>query len=263
MSTEQTITVNRKLSIQKAGCKGCKEDAGPAIAFEYAFQPIVRLSDRSVFAHEALIRGPNGESAYSVLSQVNDTNRYRFDQACREKAVKTAAAVGMKELLSINFFPNAVYEPAACIQSTFRACMEHNFPTERIMFEVTEGERVDDRPHLVNIFESYNRLGFTTAIDDFGAGYAGLSLLSEYQPHVVKIDMELVRDIDSSKAKQAIVHGVVLTCRMIGSLVVAEGIETKAERDCLAAIGIDLMQGYFFARPAFRSLATIDPANFA
>lgn len=259
---EQMTTGNDKIAIQKIGCKGCKADGGPAIAFEYAFQPIVSLSGRSVFAHEALIRGPNGESAYSVLSQINDSNRYRFDQACREKAVKTAAEVGMKELLSINFLPNAVYEPAACIQSTFRACVEHDFPTERIMFEVTEGERVDDRPHLINIFENYNRFGFKTAIDDFGAGYAGLSLLSEYQPHVVKIDMELVRNIDTSKAKQAIVQGVVLTCGMIDSLVVAEGIETKAERDCLAAIGIDLMQGYLFARPAFRSLARLDPDSF-
>lgn len=263
MSMGQATTVNRKIVAEKVGCKGCKEHVGSAIAFEYAFQPIVSLSSHSIFAYEALIRGPQGESAYSVLSQVNDSNRYRFDQACREKAVKTAAEVGMKELLSINFLPNAVYEPAACIQSTFRACMEHDFPTDRIMFEVTEGERVDDRPHLINIFENYNRFGFKTAIDDFGAGYAGLSLLSEYQPHVVKIDMELVRNIQSSKAKQAIVHGVVLTCKMIGSLVVAEGIETKPERDCLAGIGIDLMQGYLFTRPAFRSLATIDPDTFA
>lgn len=259
---EQTTAGSYKIAVQKNGCKGCKGDEGPLIPFEYAFQPIVSFSGRSVFAHEALIRGPNGESAYSVLSQINDDHRYRFDQACRTKAVKTAAEIGMKELLSINFLPNAVYEPAACIQSTFRACMEHDFPTERIMFEVTEGERVDDRPHLINIFESYNRFGFKTAIDDFGAGYAGLSLLSEYQPHVVKIDMELVRNIDTSKPKQAIVQGVVLTCGMIGSLVVAEGIETKAERDCLAAIGIDLMQGYLFARPAFRSLAQLDQDCF-
>jgi EAL domain-containing protein (putative c-di-GMP-specific phosphodiesterase class I) len=114
----------------------------------------------------------------------------------------------LQEYLSINFLPNAVYQPAACIRSTFEAAQRYQFPIERIIFEVTEGERVDDRPHLVNIFREYSRFGFRTAIDDFGAGYAGLNLLSEYQPDIVKIDMDLIRDIDTSKPKQVIVHGI-------------------------------------------------------
>lgn len=213
---------------------------------------------RSVFAHEALVRGPQGESAWSVLSQVTDANRYQFDQACRVKAVKTAASLQMRELLSINFLPNAVYEPAACIRSTFEACQTFGFATEQLMFEVTEGERVDDRPHLINIFESYRKFGFKTAIDDFGAGYAGLNLLSGFQPHVVKIDMELVRDIDSSRVKQAIVSGIVLTCGQIGSAVIAEGVETRAELQCLASLGVQLIQGYYFCKPVFQGLGVID-----
>lgn len=102
----------------------------------------------------------------------------------------------MKELLSINFLPNAVYRPEVCIRSTFEAARVHGFPTEKIIFEVTEGEQVQDRAHLVNIFREYRRFGFQTAIDDFGAGYAGLNLLAEYQPDLIKIDMDLVRGID-------------------------------------------------------------------
>ena len=91
---------------------------------------------------------------------------------------------------------------------------------------MTEGERVQDRAHLVNIFREYQRFGFRTAIDDFGAGYAGLNLLAEYQPHIVKIDMDLVRDIDTSPARQAIVRGVAAMCSDLGITVLAEGIET-------------------------------------
>lgn len=258
MNPEKSIPIGEHDAATKAACQGCKSDQPLGIDFEFAFQPIVNIVTRTVFAHEALVRGPHGEPAWSVLSQVTDANRYQFDQACRVKAVQTAAALHMRELLSINFLPNAVYEPAACIRSTFEACRTHGFATEQLMFEVTEGERVDDRPHLINIFENYRRFGFKTAIDDFGAGYAGLNLLSGFQPHVVKIDMELIRDVDSSKVKQAIVSGIVLTCAQIGSEVIAEGVETRAELECLAHLGIELIQGFYFCKPVFQALGTID-----
>jgi EAL domain-containing protein (putative c-di-GMP-specific phosphodiesterase class I) len=262
MQTEMIIPIHDEKirnSAAEKSCGQCRSGAQLDLEFEFAFQPIVNVRTRSIYAHEALVRGPKGESAYSVISRINERNRYQFDQACRVKAVRTAAQLGMKELLSINFMPNAVYEPAACIRSTFEAAKTYGFPTSRIIFEVTEGERVDDRPHLVNIFESYKRFGFLTAIDDFGAGYAGLNLLAEYQPHIVKLDMELIRGIDQSPPKQAIVRGVIHICASVGSLVLAEGIETRAERDWLANAGIELMQGYHFCRPAFQALGVISP----
>lgn len=239
------------------GCSGCRSADGLDFDFEYAYQPIVDLATRTIYAHEALVRGSGGESAYSVLSKVNDTNRYQFDQACRVKAIQGAAALGMQGLLSINFLPNAVYRPEACIRSTLAAAIEYNFPIERIIFEVTESEQVMDRPHLVNIFREYQRFGFHTAIDDFGAGYAGLNLLAEFQPSIIKIDMDLVRGIDQSAPKRAIVKGIVSICNDLNIRVLAEGIETPQERDCLREAGIRLMQGYLFARPAFQALGTI------
>ncbi len=241
------------------GCKACRTDGELGFEFEYAYQPIVDLASRTIFAHEALVRGPQGESAYSVLSQVDDSNRYMFDQACRVKAIRGAAELGMQELLSINFLPNAVYRPEACIRSTLAAATEYHFPINRIIFEVTESEQVMDRPHLVNIFREYQRFGFLTAIDDFGAGYAGLNLLAEFQPSILKIDMDLVRDIDQSPPKQAIVAGIVSICQALKIRVLAEGIETAAERDCLREAGISLMQRYWFSRPAFRALGVIAP----
>lgn len=255
-----TSTLLAQGSTPSDKCHKCKEVQQLGFDIEFAYQPIVDLRARSIYANEALVRGPNGESAFSVLSRVTDVNRYTFDQACRVQAIKGAAELGLQGLLSINFLPNAVYQPAACIRSTFDAAQQYGFPIERIIFEVTEGEQVQDRPHLVNIFREYNRFGFRTAIDDFGAGYAGLNLLSEYQPDIIKIDMGLVRDIDSSAPKQAIVNGIVAICAALKVRVLAEGIETKAERDFLYAAGIDLMQGYWFCKPAFRAQGIVDPS---
>ena len=253
-------TSSDELNLAPIICKGCKDGQLFELEFEYAYQPIVEVSSRSIFAYEALVRGPEGQSAASVLAQVNDNNRYQFDQACRVKAVAGAAALGMQERLSINFLPNAVYRPEVCIRTTFAAAKTYGFPCERIIFEVTEGEKVQDRPHLVNIFRAYREFGFLTAIDDFGAGYAGLNLLSEYQPDIIKIDMDLVRQIDEIRAKQVIVLGIAQICRDLGVRVLAEGIETRGERDFLLSAGIDLMQGYWFSKPAFKSLATIEPS---
>jgi EAL domain-containing protein (putative c-di-GMP-specific phosphodiesterase class I) len=254
------IPIQPEVPAEAPACGRCRTAEPLDFDLAFAYQPIVDLATRSVYAHEALVRGPNGEGAWTVLSRVTDENRYQFDQACRVNAIRGAAALGIRERLSINFLPNAVYQPAACIQSTFAAAREYGFPLENIIFEVTEGERVTDRRHLVNIFREYHRFGFRTAIDDFGAGYAGLDLLSEYQPDLIKLDMALVRDIDSSKPKQAIVRGVLSMCGELGIKVLAEGVETAAERDFLRGQGVRLMQGYLFARPAFRSIAAIDEA---
>ena len=116
---------------------------------------------------------------------------------------------------------------------------------------------MQDRPHLVEIFRAYRRVGFQTAIDDFGAGYAGLNLQAEYQPDIIKIDMDLVRGIDTHTPRQAIVRAIASLCQELGIRVLAEGIETRAERDFLSGCGISLMQGYWFSKPVFQGLGNI------
>lgn len=239
-------------------CQGCGDTERLGFLFDYAYQPIVDVATRKIYGHEALVRGPHGEGAMSVLSQVNEKNRYRFDQACRVKAIKTAAQLGIQERISINFLPNAIYKPEICIRTTLEAASAHGFPLDRIIFEVTEGERVEDGPWLAEILREYKRCGLLTAIDDFGAGYAGLTLLAGFQPDLIKIDMELVRNIDRSSSRQAIVRGMVRICADLGVQVIAEGIETSGERDFLNDAGIHLMQGYLFSRPVFQGVGEID-----
>lgn len=239
-------------------CAACRDGQALNFDFTMAFQPILDLDTGRPYAYEALVRGLNGESAASILDQVNAANMYQFDQSCRVKAIELASNLGLQDLpdckLSINFLPNAVYRPAACIQATLKAASQFKFPLERLMFEVTEGEQLDDPAHLVSIFEEYHRHGFTTAIDDFGAGYSGLNLLARFQPHVLKLDMELTRDIDSNPVRQAIVTGILVMARKLNIVIIAEGIETQAECDQLRSLGVRYMQGYLFARPTIGKL---------
>ncbi len=247
------------LNEEKPACTGCSPAESLPFKFGFAYQPIVDLASHTVYAHEALVRGPAGETAGSVLAKVNDHNRYRFDQACRVKAIKGAAEIGIREKLSINFLPNAIYKPEVCIRTTLEAARATDFPVERIIFETTEGDRVDDAKWLAEVMREYKRCGFLTAIDDFGAGYAGLTLLADFQPDLIKLDMALVRGIDTSAPRQAIVSGLVKTCSDLGIRIVGEGVETAGERDFLYATGITLQQGFLYSWPMFQARGEINP----
>lgn len=240
-------------------CPGCQSSKPLDFTFSMAFQPIVDTSASRVWGYEALVRGEAGEGAYSILSRVSDEQKYRFDQACRVKAIELAARLfPSPELhLSINFLPNAVYEPAACLRATLAAARKSDFPLGSIMFEFTESEEMTDVAHLQNIIAEYRKMGFITALDDFGAGYAGLGLLADFQPDLIKIDMKLVRGIDQSRSRQAILSAILHVARELGITVLAEGVETEAEFGALKAAGVKLFQGYYFARPSFEALPPV------
>lgn len=246
------------------GCAGCRDEQPLGFDFAMAFQPIVDVSDERVWGYEALVRGTGGESAWSILSQVTEENRYRFDQACRVEAIETAGALFGREpyRLSINFLPNAVYEPSACVRTSLAAAEKVGFGREQLMFEFTENERMADVNKVASIVEAYKRFGLITALDDFGEGYSGLNLLAKLQPDVLKIDMNLIRNIDSDKVRQAIIAGVVKIAGDLHITLLAEGIETRAEFETLKDLEIRLFQGYFFAKPALRALPPI-MAKFA
>lgn len=243
-------------------CKGCKD--GEALRFDFvmAFQPIVDMAARRVWGYEALVRGVNGEGAGAVLDQVDADNRYRFDQACRVKAITGAGDLFREPhlRLSINFMPNAVYEPSACIRASLATAEKVGFAHERIIFEFTENERLDV-DHIKRIIAEYRRLGFQVALDDFGSGYNGLCLLADFQPDMIKIDMHLVRGIDIAPPRQAIVAGILGIARALDIRVMAEGVETEQELALLMAAGITLFQGYLFAKPEIGMLPPVRMLN--
>ncbi len=237
-------------------CAHCMNGEGLDFGFTMAFQPIMNIATGNVFAQEALVRGLKGESAGSILGRVNDENRYRFDQSCRATAIRLASRLGVNSFLSINFLPNAIYQPENCIRATLEAAQLYHFPPSRIIFEITESEEVD-AAYLREIVDYYREQGFWTAIDDFGAGYAGLGLLSEFKTDLVKLDMKLLRNIDTDRNRQAIVKGIIQVCRDLSIEPIAEGIETYEELAVVRGLGVELVQGYYFAKPAFESLAEV------
>lgn len=241
-------------------CGACAEGISQPFPFTMAFQPVVDLKAQRIYAYEALVRGPRGEGAGWVLDQVTPANRYRFDQSCRVKAIALASRLGLQQQrarLSINFIPGAMYDPENCVRATLAAARRHGLPAESLVFELTENERITDHAHLRSIFAVYKANRFRVALDDFGAGYAGLSLLAEFRPDVIKLDMALIRGLDASPARQAIIAGVLGICQALHVAVVAEGVETEAELAVLRAMGVTLAQGYLFARPAFECLPPV------
>ncbi|MBE0485168.1 EAL domain-containing protein [Marinobacter sp.] len=246
--------IKPEVLFDESHCEQCACGNGLDFSFSFAFQPIVDAENKTVFAYEALVRGTNGEGAMSILSRVNEQNRYSFDQICRVKAVKLAAKLDMQTMLSINFMPNAVYKAEYCIRTTLAAAKTYNFDTRKIIFELIEAEDLTSVEHLTDIIAAYQNMGFQTAIDDFGAGYSRYNIMMASPPDLLKLDMTLVRDIDKEPNKQAVVSGIITMMRRLGGRIVAEGVETREEYFWFRSQGIALYQGYLFAKPGFECL---------
>lgn len=225
-----------------------------------AFQPIVDVRRRSIFAYEALVRGTEQESATDILGQVTDETRSAFDQSCRIKAMILAQQLGIAEqgaLLSVNFMPGVNYSAADCFQRTMQAAEWTGFPLSSLMFEISEMESLKNTERLRAVAAEYRRHGLTIALDDFGAGNSGLNLLADIDVQVIKLDGRLVRGIDSQPRAAEIVRSTTSMARRLGIHIVAECVETRAEVDVLLDCGINLMQGYLFAKPTFESIPEI------
>ncbi len=254
LTESPNLAMSRHTLDTRRDCGACAQEKALGFEISIAFQPIVNLPARQVFAQEALVRGIHNESAGSIFAQIRPDQLYRFDQTCRIKAIEWAAYLELDAYLSINFMPQAVYQPETCIRATLEAARRCGFPRERIIFEITEAEEVLDKAHLRRIVDYYRRIGFATALDDFGAGYSGLNLLADFKTDFLKLDLALIRNVDTDPTRQAIIRGVVGICRELGIQPVAEGVETAQELSTLEGLGIELFQGYYLARPGFQSL---------
>ncbi len=222
--------------------------------FSFAFQPIVHAPSGLVVSHEALIRGPEGESAHSVLSGVPQGALHAFDAHGRECAIALAARLGLRTQLNLNFLPQSLFSQQDVLTPMFEAARRHGLPISRLVLEVTEGEVIDDVVRFARLIKTYRAQGLKLAIDDFGAGYCGLNLLAEFQPDILKLDMALLRGIERSGPRQAIVRAILSACTDLGIDAIAEGVETVDEFSWLADEGVTLFQGYLFARPGFETL---------
>jgi EAL domain-containing protein (putative c-di-GMP-specific phosphodiesterase class I) len=217
-------------------------------SFGMAFQPIVSLSTKSIFGYEALLRSteptlPTPADVLDAAERLGSTRK--LGRAVRAFAAHRRSQMNPDWLLFVNLHPSDLLDPELTDpRSPLMATADH------VVLEITERAPLSGLEEVRERVQELRRLGFRIAVDDLGAGYAGLTSFATLDPDIVKVDMNLVRGIESSAVKRKLVGSVSALCREMEMLLVAEGVETTAERDVLADLGCDLFQGFLFARPA-------------
>ncbi len=213
-----------------------------------AWQPIVLWSERRTFSFEALMRTDDRTFPHpgAVLDAAERTGRLGdVGRTVRRLVAAEAACAPPDALLFVNLHSRDLLDDALYSADAPLSRIAH-----RVVLEITERAAVSEIKELRARVAALRGMGFRMAIDDLGAGFAGLSSIAQLEPDVVKLDMSLVRGIHESTTKRKLVASMTTLCREMGLLVVAEGVETREERDTLVDVGCDLFQGYFFAKPA-------------
>ncbi|HVK16033.1 MAG TPA: EAL domain-containing protein [Fimbriiglobus sp.] len=220
------------------------------------FHPIVRADDPAdVFGHECLVRGvsPTGTlvSPGTLFAAAREADLVApLDRQARLTAIRSAARLGVGPHLFLNFNPSTITAPEYGLRTAVRAVAEAGIAPSGVVFEVVESEEVRDVGRLLQLLNNYRAAGFRVALDDVGAGYNSLTLLTRLRPDFVKLDMELTRGVDRDRYKARVVSKLLEMARDIGARTVVEGVETDGEWEWARAYGADFVQGYLFARPA-------------
>ncbi len=211
------------------------------------FQPIVDSQSNSVFAYEALMRTkeasipcpPELIAVAERLGRLKEVGRRVRAASARAFASAPEGALLFVNLHTFDLLDEELYDPKAPLAAL----------GERVVLEITERTPLDEIPDVAAAMRRLRALGYRIAVDDLGAGYSGLQSFAVLEPDFVKLDMSLVRDVHTSRIRQRLVETMARLCRELKTRVVAEGIEIVEERDCVARLGCDLLQGYFLARP--------------
>ncbi|HWS28556.1 MAG TPA: GGDEF domain-containing protein [Clostridia bacterium] len=217
------------------------------------FQPIVSLRDGSILGYEALSRGPKGTALESpaVLFAAAEANKatWELEKLCRTKALCVLKESQCNAFLFLNVAPSVIEDVNFQRGFTKEYLCEFNIDPDRVIFEITERSAVSDIAEFKQIINYYKRQHYKIAIDDAGAGYSGLNLISDLHPHFLKLDMQLIRGIDRDTVKQALVRSMQEFAKITGTFLIAEGIETLAELETLIHIGVHYGQGFYIKRP--------------
>lgn len=223
----------------------------------FAFQPIVDFENGRVSSYEALLRGPTGEPPQTVLGAYTGEALHRFDLRSKVAALAIARQLGSQARLSLNLLPESLMVDAKAVDFLVQAAATFGYTPDRIVLEVTEEEAITDLDMFADAVKRVRSAGMRIAIDDFGAGFAGLSLLADFQPDKLKIDRCIVQNVHESGPRQAIVRAIVEFCYCLGISVVAEGVETVEEFNWLRSAGVHRIQGYLIARPQLCALPPV------
>ncbi len=261
VQTGKTLAFNDYFGIDKLDILLARMQAGSLVTMVEAgqltshFQPIVYAnnSDR-IYAYEALLRGTAGrglDSPSDIFRIAHDADLLaQVDLAARRTAIQEYAKYDVAERLFINFTPSSIYDPATCLRTTVQLLDDLGIAHDRVVFEVVESEDIDDIDHLRGILDYYRSGGFHVALDDLGAGFSSLTRLAQLRPDYVKLDIELVRNVNVDPFKGEIAKKLIEAARTLELLVIAEGVETKGEFDWVVANGANFVQGFYICKPA-------------
>ena len=219
-------------------------------------QPIVCCTDPDrVFAYECLTRGLNADGSLIAPDNLFGVARradllFYLDRECRVTSIRSAGSLAGPAKLFINFNPATIYQPEYCLLTTMNALDTYGLTKDEVVFEVVESDKARDIEHLVSILDYYRDRGFEVALDDFGAGYNSLTILNQLRPDYVKLDIELIRNVDRDEFKQAITRSIFRLTNDLGIRTIAEGVERDEEYRWVKDAGADLVQGFLFAKPS-------------
>ena len=218
------------------------------------FQPIVSLRDGSVYGYEALSRGPANTEMESPdmlfkYAQIYD-KVWDLDLLCREKAIEAQYGMNTKTKLFLNVNPNIMHDIKFKQGFTKEYLSQYEMSPENIIFEITEREAINNNSGFMKAIRNYKNQNYEIAIDDAGAGYSGLNLISDINPHYIKLDMNLIRNIDKDLTKYSLVKSLADFAALTNTHLIAEGIETESELLKLIDIGVQYGQGFYFKKPS-------------
>lgn len=218
------------------------------------FQPIVSLRNGKVLGYEALSRGPKDTSLYSPIKLLKAAEKnsmlWELESLFRKKAIERAKNINEKQLLFLNVDPHIIEDEKFTQGFTKDILLKYNLSPDSIIFEITERTAIEDYKSFKKVLDNYMNQGYKIAIDDVGSGYSGMKTIKETYPNYIKIDMDLVRDVDKDTFKQAIIKAFVDLSFTTNIKLIAEGIETKEELEMLISLGVYAGQGYLIQRPS-------------
>lgn len=217
------------------------------------FQPIYNLDTGSVMGHEALCRGPKDSELFSPLKLFELAEQqnmlYPLENLVREMSIRKFKSFGLQSKLFLNLTPKIVNEPGFAKGQTRRLIRHLGLRPDQIVFEITERHSITDFTAFQKALEHYRNQGFLVAVDDAGAGYSSLQAIAELQPDFIKLDMSLIRSIETNATKKALLETFVTLSEKIKSALIAEGIETEQEFKVIRQLGVGFGQGYYLSKP--------------
>ncbi|MFZ5889555.1 MAG: EAL domain-containing protein [Myxococcota bacterium] len=244
----------KRQALELSGAAGASDRVGLELSFEsalasvwVAFQPIVSVSRRTIFGYEALLRTRDAAlpTPVTLLDAAERLGRLRqLGRMVRRYVTKPLENAQQQALLFVNLHPRDLTDPDLVDKDSPLTAIAH-----RVILEITERSPLGGIDDVQRHVAMLRELGYRIAIDDLGAGYAGLTSFALLEPEIVKIDMSLTRGVHRSPVKQKLVASLSTLCRDMGMTIVVEGVETVEERDTLAGLGCDLLQGHLFAVP--------------